>query len=139
MDRALRPRTATVLWISAWLLWAALITISSHFPGTLLPVYPFQGADKALHTGVYFVLGVLGVGAAARMRPRWPRPTWGSMGLLAGALFGGLDEYHQSFVAGRRMSMEDWVADLLGLAIAVIVARAARGALARVWLGLERP
>jgi hypothetical protein len=32
------------------------------------------------------------------------------------------------------MSMQDWLTDLLGLALAVILARAARGMLARGWL-----
>ncbi|HKJ88849.1 MAG TPA: VanZ family protein [Gammaproteobacteria bacterium] len=122
-------------WVWAWLFWAALIAILSQIPAGLLPAEPLGSADRTLPIAVYFVLGILGVGAVARLRPDWPRPMWGSVGLLAGSLFAALDEYHQSFVAGRRMAMEDWVADLLGLAVAVIVARAARGRLARSWLG----
>ena len=131
------PRGPAVLWTAAWLFWMALIAISSHFPGAAYPEPPFAGADKAVHIGIYFVLGVLGVGALARIRPEWPRPMWGSTALVVGALFGALDEYHQSFVMGREQSMQDWLTDLLGLAVAVIIARAARGRLARGWLGQE--
>jgi len=122
------------LWAGLWVFWVVLISILSHVPGELTPAAPFEGADKAIHMVLYFVLGVLGVGAMARLRRDWPRPLVGSTALVVGALVGGLDEYHQSFVTGRHMSMEDWLTDLLGLALAVIVARAARGALARAWL-----
>ena len=134
------PPTRTALWAVLWVSWAVVLAIASHIPGEAVPAPPFEGADKAVHVALYCVLGVLGVGAVARLRPDWPRPLVGSAALVAGALYGALDEYHQSFVAGRHMSMEDWLTDLLGLALAVIVARAARGGLARAWLaGEARP
>ena len=133
------PQTRTALWTVLWVAWAVAIAAASHVPGDATPALPFEGADKAVHVAVYFVLGVLGVGAVARLRRDWPRPLVGSAALVVGALYGALDEYHQSFVAGRHMSMEDWLTDLLGLALAVIVARAARGGLARVWLAGETP
>ncbi|SCX81135.1 VanZ family protein [Thiohalorhabdus denitrificans] len=139
MNEETPPAAGAARWVSAWLVWAVVIGLSSHLPGETLPAQPFEGADKVLHIGAYLVLGVLGVGAVARLRPHWPRPVVGSVALVVGALFGALDEYHQSFVAGRDRSMEDWVADLLGLAVAVIVARAARGGLARAWFGLSSP
>lgn len=122
------------IWVGAWLGWMALIALSSHIPGDQVGRLPFEGADKAVHIAVYFVLGVLGVGAVARLQRHWPRPLLGSAALVVGALFGAADEYHQSFVPGRQQSMEDWLTDLLGLALAVIIARAARGGLARRWL-----
>ncbi|MFB6261549.1 MAG: VanZ family protein [Thiohalorhabdaceae bacterium] len=127
-------RGRTGIWAGLWVLWMVLIALTSHVPGEVAPSLPFEGADKVAHIVVYFVLGILGVGAVARLRLDWPRPLVGSTALLVGALFGALDEYHQSFVPGRDMSMDDWLTDLLGLALAVIVARAARGALARSWL-----
>lgn len=133
MEPSQQPRTA--LWVGLWILWMALIAVSSHIPGEMMPRMPFEDADKAAHIAVYLVLGVLGVGAVARLRPDWPRPLVGSTALVVGAVFGALDELHQSYVPGRNMSMEDWLTNLLGLALAVIVARAARGALARAWLG----
>jgi VanZ family protein len=127
----------TGLWTGLWLLWMVLLSVASHVPGDLTP-QTFDGADKVFHIAVYFVLGVLGVGAVARLRADWPRPLVGSGALVVGALFGALDEYHQSFVVGRQMSMQDWLTDLLGLALAVILARAARGGLARAWLAGAR-
>lgn len=131
--------TRTGVWVGLWLGWMALIAVTSHFPGDSLPAVPFEGADKAVHVAIYAVLGVLGTGALARLLPQWPRPLWGSAALLVGAVFGALDEYHQGFIAGRQASMEDWLTDLLGLALAVIVARAARGRLAGTWMGSTAP
>ena len=132
-------QTRTLRWAALWVSWMVLISIASHVPGEVVPEAPFEGADKAAHIAAYFVLGVLGVGAVARLRADWPRPLVGSMALVVGALFGALDEFHQSFVAGRQMDMKDWLTDLLGLALAVIIARAARGGLARWWLAAEEP
>lgn len=128
------PGARTGAWVGLWLGWMVVIAASSHVPGASLPGDPFEGADKAVHGTVYAVLGVLGAGALARLRPQWPRPMWSSTALLVGAAFGAADEYHQGFVAGRQASMEDWLTDLLGLALAVIVARASRGRLAALWL-----
>lgn len=132
MSQHTEPRTT--MWVGLWLGWMVLIAATSHLSASSLPVSPFEGADKGVHVVLYAVLGVLGVGALARLRPDWPRPLWGSTALVVGALFGGADEYHQGFIAGRQASMEDWLTDLMGLALAVIVARAARGRLAAAWL-----
>jgi VanZ family protein len=134
MSQSQAPRTGR--WVGLWLGWMAVIAISSHVPGAHLPPEPYEGVDKTLHVAIYAVWAVLGAGSLARLLPEWPRPLWGSSALLLGALFGAADEYHQSFVAGRQASMEDWLTNLLGLALAVIVARAARGRLAAAWLGV---
>mgnify|MGYP006304394383 CR=1 FL=1 len=127
--------SGVALWGAAFVGWMALIALSSHLPGDVVGELPFANADKAAHIVFYFVLGVLGAGAIGRLRPYWPRPLLGSTALVVGALFGAADEYHQSFVPGRQPSMEDWLTDLLGLALAVIIARAVRGPMARRWLG----
>ena len=122
-------------WGGAFVAWMAFIALSSHLPGDVVGQLPFAKADKVAHIVFYFVLGVIGAGAIARLQPHWPRPLLASSALVVGALFGAADEYHQSFVPGRQPSMEDWLTDLLGLALAVIIARAVRGPVARRWLG----
>jgi VanZ family protein len=37
------------------------------------------------------------------------------------SLFGALDEYRQSFTAGRYVELDDWIADTLGAIIASVV------------------
>jgi VanZ family protein len=57
----------------------------------------------------------------------WRGALWG---LVAASLFGITDEWHQSWVPGRSVEPEDWVADTLGAALAV--------ALYAGWAGYRR-
>ena len=40
------------------------------------------------------------------------------------ALYGALDEYRQSFTPGRSVEFDDWLADILGAALAVSLYKA---------------
>jgi VanZ family protein len=42
---------------------------------------------------------------------------------LIAAIYGALDEYHQYFVPNRSSEFLDWVADLIGVIIAVFLLR----------------
>lgn len=93
------------------------IFLLSHQPSLdiLPPLFPLQ--DKALHAVEYLLLGI-----SLRMNR-----DLGSRGFplllvfAAGALWGGLDEIHQSLVPGRDCSVGDFAADLAGLALAMAV------------------
>jgi VanZ family protein len=79
--------------------------------------YWFAHQDKVMHAGAYFIMAVL---------------TWRSfihylkqpyalaiISLVFCSLYGGLDEWHQSFIPGRTPDMGDWIADTIGAAIAI--------------------
>ena len=72
--------------------------------------------DKVLHLAVYtgfgFVLGGLPFPSAA-------------LG-MAGSLLGGLDEQSQRLAPGRDVSIQDWLADILGIAIGLTLRRRPR-------------
>ena len=72
--------------------------------------------DKVLHLAVYtgfgFVLGGLPFPSAA-------------LG-MAGSLLGGLDEQSQQLSPGRDVSIQDWLADILGIAIGLTLRRRPR-------------
>jgi VanZ family protein len=74
--------------------------------------------DKLAH------LLVFGLLATSVLRiPRFFNQGW--RGVLIAALlisaYGGLDEFRQSFTAGRAVELADWIADTLGAVIASIV------------------
>lgn len=106
-------------WVPA-LAWMAVIWVLSAQTGqTLDPVWP-NPPDKLLHLVEYSVLGLaLGYALGA-----------GRRGMLAavalGAAWGGLDEWHQSFVADRTASVLDWLVDAAGVALGVTALRAWR-------------
>ncbi len=76
--------------------------------------------DKFQHYLAYMVMGLLAFRAANRMPLARVSPYW--QALIVGALYGALDELHQSFVPGRNMSILDWLADVTGLLVALAVA-----------------
>ena len=90
--------------------WAAVLFLLSAWPDPVGPRWLVH-SDKVVHVGLFTVLGAaLGLGRA------WsgvPVPH-GAL-LLMGALYGLVDEAHQSLVPGRTPSVGDWFADLSGV------------------------
>lgn len=111
--------TILIYWMPV-LLYITLIVVLSAQPN-LVPPFQFRNADKMIHVGEYFVLGLLLARAShASIRVR---------DLLVPALFalvlgigvGAGDEYFQSFIPGRDSNPLDWLADSFGVALAQFV------------------
>ncbi len=92
--------------------WMAVIYFLSSRPGSDFPAM-FVGADKLVHFAVFGMLGPLITGALGRPGTGDP---WGRILLVTVvvALYGVLDEFHQSFVPGRTSSAGDVMADAAG-------------------------
>jgi len=101
-------------WALAWAppaLWALVLFALSE----LRVVPPMARAfllpsDKVVHFLLYLTFGAL---------LAWARHV-GGRGIhvaliLVGVVYGGLDEWHQSFVPGRSPDLEDWLADAAGV------------------------
>lgn len=81
-------------------------------------------SDKAGHAMAYGGLALFVLRAVARARVT--HVTWGGA-LLAWGLtvaYGATDELHQYFVPGRFAAFDDWVADAVGSAVALVVVTA---------------
>jgi VanZ family protein len=93
--------------------WCVLVFSGSSFPlrteGRL-----FHGADKVAHLVEYAVLGFLLARAVGIARPRWGTGGVVLAAALLGALYGGTDEVHQSFVPERTAEWGDLAADACG-------------------------
>jgi len=77
--------------------------------------------DKAQHCTAYFIMGLLIFRAAGRI-PMWKGMPASLQTVLAGVLYGTLDEVHQHFVPGRSTDPFDLMADTTGLILAGVVA-----------------
>ncbi len=96
-------------------LWAAVLFLLSELPGTIVGLP--SGTDKLVHGGLYLILG---------LSLAWGKGRTGSgapvvLLLLMGMGYGALDEWHQSFVPGRDVSVGDWVADSAGVMLGLLL------------------
>jgi VanZ family protein len=78
-----------------------------------LPALAAQVSDKILHLTEYGGLGLL-LGIALAQRPDFGWRDILFWTALAGLLYGGSDEIHQSYVPGRDCEVGDMLADTLG-------------------------
>lgn len=93
--------------------YAGIITYFSSLPGTELPHYRFMIHDKILHATEYAGFGFL-LARAFGLRRWW----WA---IVAGALFGVVDEYHQTFTPNRNGNDPgDMLADLTGASLGTL-------------------
>ena len=112
--------------MSAWgpaLLYMALIFVLSS--QSKLPTAPgIFGWDKLQHLIAYGVMGIL-LFRAASLSPL-ARASAYRQAFVIGAIYGALDEYHQSFVPGRNMDFMDWATDVIGLLLGLAILEIAR-------------
>ncbi len=93
---------------------------------------------KWLYALAYLGFGIILLGAVARLHAGAGAVIWRPTMLVVGALFAALDIWLLQQWSGIPMRLEDWMAALLGLAVAAILARLLPEHLLRLWLGIER-
>lgn len=104
-------------------LWAAFILLLTSIPGSDIPhvgFLSFRGSDKLVHGTMYAIFALLA--AHSLLRAGRPLREVVLIVVLGIAIFAALDEWHQQFIPGRSMDVFDWVADLSGAAIGIVVA-----------------
>lgn len=95
------------------LVYCTAIFIQSSFPGPK-HVSSFFHIDKALHFFAYALLGVLFFRALRNSAIVHRKNLVFMLAILFTTIYGGLDEWHQSFVPGRTPDWWDLAADFLG-------------------------
>jgi VanZ family protein len=90
-----------------------LIFVVSSIPTLPAPGPEFLFRDKLAHFVEYFILGLL---LFRSVRWNISASGWATFGFLVSvaATIGALNEFCQSFVPGREMSIGDWFADTAG-------------------------
>ena len=106
--------------LDALVLFAYCILIYYLSSQSQLPVPKlFSWQDKLEHFSAYALMGVLAWRCFGHYIDRIIILAITSF--LFCSIHGGLDEYHQSFVAGRVSDITDWIADTLGGAFAIFL------------------
>ncbi|MFG0275836.1 MAG: VanZ family protein [Phycisphaerales bacterium] len=97
-----------------------VLLTATHWPTVDLGPAP-PNTDKVLHIGAYAVWGALAL--ASGLFGRWSAPSTLVRVGLAGTVFAAIDEATQSLPGvNRHASLSDWIADILGLALALAAA-----------------
>ena len=104
-----------------WQLLLLAIFIQSSIGNMNLIDLGFSFQDKFLHFFVFGLLALLMARSFKKSRLKLFRNYYHVFAILFTALYGIVDEYHQYFVPGRFSTVGDWVADLLGAIIFVLV------------------
>ena len=103
-------------WLTCFLLWFAVLWVLSSFSLGNQMTVPMANFDKLEHFGYFF--GGSGLLCAYLFRRNPDRPNWRVIlggTIVAIALTGCLDEYHQTFTPGRSGNDPyDFLADVLG-------------------------
>lgn len=122
--------TRPVYGMGLLLVYSGLIYYLSSGPITLhLP--DFFWRDKVLHAMAFGVMAMLAY-IAFTCIPLVKKPAlWA---VIYAAVYGLSDEWHQFFVPGRSADWKDWVADMIGAILAIVLWR-----LALQWLGNRLP
>lgn len=105
------------------IIYACIIFVASSIHGTSLPSIALKVHDKIIHSAEYFLLGFLIIWGLHYDRPLHLPDKRAVLAVLIGALYGALDEIHQYFVPGRSSEVQDWLADLFGVILAVLAYR----------------
>ena len=81
-----------------------------------------MSTDKIVHMGVYGLLTFLCCISLVHLKtPNFPGKSpllWSSFICI---FYGASDEFHQYFVPNRSSELQDWIADALGVLIAVVI------------------
>jgi VanZ family protein len=102
--------------LKGWLppiVWAGVILIGTSLPSSALPS-GVSNYDKLLHFTIYALLAALLTRPLSDVTVRW-RAAF--LALMIAAAFGGVDEWHQQFVAGRFPDRADLLADIVGAVV----------------------
>lgn len=101
-------------------IWFVLIWAMSSVPAKEMPSVNIIGIDKLAHVGVYAILGVLVNHGLRQFKLHWSQLVliYALLVLLASA-----DEFHQTYIAGRSVSVYDQAANILGLLLGLMIRR----------------
>jgi VanZ family protein len=126
-------RHAAIVFALAGLYLLAMF-VATHMPLPSDMATPgIPGADKLVHTAMYFGLAILVLAAASISRPV-------SLGmamvlLVLIATYAAVDEWTQQLVPNRSSDPRDWVADIVGASLGAILFLAVQ----RLWWSRRPP
>ena len=107
-----------------WVWGPAVLVMGAIFYASSIPdlsEIPGGVSDKTAHFAAYALLGAMVFRALSTARVSFATLGAAVSALLISSFYGVTDEFHQHFVHGRMPDVNDWIADSLGAAAAVLL------------------
>ncbi|MEO5339242.1 MAG: VanZ family protein [Magnetococcus sp. MYC-9] len=105
-----------ILWLLPLLAYSVMIYFLSSGP-VKMPGSGFPGMDKWLHASAYALMAAL----AWQALRQWPLRCLSCWAWFYTVVYGATDEWHQHFVPGRHADIWDWVADVTGASLFILI------------------
>ena len=104
-----------------WQLLLLAIFIQSSIGNMNIIDFGFSFQDKLFHFIVFGILAILMARSFKKSKLNFFNKYYHVLAILLTGIYGVIDEYHQYFVPGRFSTVGDWLADLLGAIVFIIV------------------
>lgn len=105
-----------------FILYLILIFVLSSIPGDSLPEVGFELNDKFIHAGIYFIAFLLSYLSFANIeKPSFISKNPLAFSLILTILYGLSDEFHQALVPNRSAEVYDFLADVGGSILGMIL------------------
>ncbi|MGQ9818555.1 MAG: VanZ family protein [Candidatus Kapaibacteriales bacterium] len=101
---------------------AILIFVLSSLHKPFVEINQFVWEDKLIHFLVFFAFGIsLLLPLSSRILKSEKEKKAILLVVIIGLLYGAIDEIHQSYVPGRVCDLTDWIADAVGVILAILL------------------
>ena len=104
-----------------WQLLLVAIFIQSSFGNMNMIDLGFSFQDKFLHFLVFGILALLMARSFKKSNLRFFNKYYHILAIILTGIYGIVDEYHQYFIPGRYSAVGDWLADLIGAIVFIII------------------
>jgi len=111
-----------VAWLVSLLVYLGMIFAVSNISAVDLLVIRIPNWDKFAHFFEYLPVGFMVTGLLSSKFPGSRLAVLVPAVIAISSVLGGLDEFHQSFVPGRDVSLGDAIADVLGATVGAMLA-----------------
>ncbi|MCE2503875.1 MAG: VanZ family protein [Chlorobi bacterium] len=110
-----------VIYVLPLILYCTGLFLFISLPDPQMPSFDFDFADKLNHVGAFFVMTILAYRAGSWMMKERKIGQLILIATLFSALYGAGVEIQQMFVPERSAEIADWLADIVGVLLAIPV------------------
>jgi len=113
---------------------ALIIFLLSNSPHPELPRIGLEWEDKVAHILAYFVFGLSVLMFVLTNSNKSDFKFVAIITILIGSIYGLTDEFHQYFVPGRDVEFFDWVADVIGIVLSLLLIKSIKNKIVKKYV-----